>query len=54
MLCRTGQLIPCIGHRPNADGPVLIYDGQRRYLAAKASPSSPAAKGSRPCTRSAA
>jgi ParB-like chromosome segregation protein Spo0J len=37
MLCRTGQLIPCIGHRPNTDGPVLIYDGQRRYLAAKAS-----------------
>ena len=37
MLCRTGQLIPCIGHRPATDGPVLIYDGQRRYLAAKAS-----------------
>lgn len=37
MLCRTGQLIPCIGHRPNTDGPVLIYDGQRRYLAAVAS-----------------
>jgi hypothetical protein len=37
MLCRTGQLIPCIGHRPAIDGPVLIYDGQRRYLAAKAS-----------------
>ena len=37
MLCRTGQLIPCIGHRPTTDGPVLIYDGQRRYLAAKAS-----------------
>ena len=37
MLCRTGQLIPCIGHRPDTDGPVLIYDGQRRYLAAKAS-----------------
>ena len=37
MLCRTGQLIPCIGHRPSTDGPVLIYDGQRRYLAAKAS-----------------
>jgi len=37
MLCRTGQLIPCIGHRPNDDGPVLVYDGQRRYLAAKAS-----------------
>jgi hypothetical protein len=37
MLCRTGQLIPCIGHRPNPEGPVLLYDGQRRYLAAKAS-----------------
>jgi ParB-like chromosome segregation protein Spo0J len=37
MLCRTGQLIPCIGHRPNDDGQVLVYDGQRRYLAAKAS-----------------
>ena len=37
MLCRTGQLIPCIGHRPSTGGPVLIYDGQRRYLAAKAS-----------------
>ncbi len=37
MLCRTGQLIPCIGHRPSTDGPVLIYDGQRRYLAAKVS-----------------
>jgi hypothetical protein len=37
MLCRTGQLIPCIGHRPNAEGPVVLYDGQRRYLAAKAS-----------------
>ncbi len=37
MLCGTGQLIPCIGHRPAIDGPVLIYDGQRRYLAAKAS-----------------
>ena len=37
MLCRTGQLIPCIGHRPSTDGPVLIYDGQRRYLAAMTS-----------------
>jgi hypothetical protein len=37
MLCRTGQLIPCIGHRPDPEGPVTIYDGQRRYLAAKAS-----------------
>lgn len=37
MLCRTGQLIPCIGHRPSTDGPALLYDGQRRYLAANAS-----------------
>ncbi|HUO73813.1 MAG TPA: hypothetical protein VMU39_23780, partial [Solirubrobacteraceae bacterium] len=37
MLCRTGQLIPCLGNRPKPDGPVLIYDGQRRYLAATAS-----------------
>jgi ParB-like chromosome segregation protein Spo0J len=37
MLCRTGQLIPCIGHRPATEGRVLIYDGQRRYLAAQAS-----------------
>lgn len=37
MLCRTGQLIPCIGHRPDGEGPVLLYDGQRRYLAAQAS-----------------
>ena len=37
MLCRTGQLIPCIGRRPDPEGPVLLYDGQRRYLAAKAS-----------------
>ncbi len=35
---RTGQLIPCIGHRPDPDQPtVLLYDGQRRLLAAKAS-----------------
>ena len=38
LLMRTGQLIPCIGHRPNPDQPsVLLYDGQRRLLAAKAS-----------------
>ncbi|MGO9960531.1 MAG: ParB/RepB/Spo0J family partition protein [Solirubrobacteraceae bacterium] len=37
MLCRTGQLIPCIGHHPDPADPVLLYDGQRRYLAAKAS-----------------
>jgi hypothetical protein len=38
LLMRTGQLIPCIGHRRNPDEPtVLLYDGQRRLLAAKAS-----------------
>ena len=38
MLCRAGQLVPCIGHRPDPDRrPVLLYDGQRRYLAAQAS-----------------
>ncbi|HEY2653237.1 MAG TPA: hypothetical protein VGI50_15030, partial [Solirubrobacteraceae bacterium] len=35
---RTGQLIPCIGHRPDPEQPtVLVYDGQRRLLAAQAS-----------------
>jgi len=37
MLCRTGQLIPLIGHRPSVDGPVVVYAGQRRYLAARRS-----------------
>jgi hypothetical protein len=38
MLCSSGQLVPCIGWRPDPDQPtVLLYDGQRRYLAAKAS-----------------
>jgi hypothetical protein len=38
LLMRTGQLIPCIGHRPDPDQPtVLLYDGQRRLLAANAS-----------------
>src|SRR3954468_15896308 len=38
MLCRTGQLVPCIGHRPDATQPqVVIYAGQRRLLAAQAS-----------------
>ena len=38
MLMRTGQLVPCIGHRtdPNQRRTV-IYDGQRRLLAAQAS-----------------
>ena len=38
MLMRTGQLVPCIGHRPDLGHPrTLIYDGQRRLLAAIAS-----------------
>ena len=37
-LATTGQLIPCIGNRPKPDRvTVLLYDGQRRLLAAKAS-----------------
>ncbi len=38
MLMRTGQLVPCIGHRPDPSHPrTVIYDGQRRLLAAKTS-----------------
>ena len=37
LLSRSGQLVPCIGHRPDPNRPVVIYDGQRRYLAAKRS-----------------
>ncbi len=38
MLMRTGQLVPCIGHRPDPAQPrTVIYDGQRRLLAARAS-----------------
>jgi hypothetical protein len=38
MLMRTGQLVPCIGHRPDPSQPrTVIYDGQRRLLAAQAS-----------------
>ena len=38
LLMRTGQLIPCIGHRPSPNQPaVVLYDGQRRLLAAQAS-----------------
>ena len=38
MLMRTGQLVPCIGHRPDPSQPrTVIYDGQRRLLAAIAS-----------------
>jgi hypothetical protein len=38
MLMRTGQRVPCIGHRPDQGHPkTIIYDGQRRLLAAQAS-----------------
>ncbi|MGO9819530.1 MAG: hypothetical protein ACLPTJ_02615 [Solirubrobacteraceae bacterium] len=38
MLMRTGQLVACIGHRPDPSQPrTVIYDGQRRLLAAHAS-----------------
>ena len=38
MLMRTGQLVPCIGHRPDPSQPrTVIFDGQRRLLAAHAS-----------------
>ena len=38
MLMRTGQLVPCIGYRPDRSQPrTVIYDGQRRLLAAQAS-----------------
>jgi hypothetical protein len=36
-LCRSGQLVPCLGYRAVPDGPAIIWDGQRRYLAAKRS-----------------
>ena len=38
MLARTGQLVPCIGHRSGEHEPVVLYDGQRRYLAATQEP----------------
>ena len=37
MLARTGQLVPCIGHRPSRTGPVILCAGQRRLLAARRS-----------------
>src|SRR4051794_9706462 len=38
MLARTGQLVPCIGYRPDADeAKVVLCAGQRRLLAARAS-----------------
>jgi hypothetical protein len=53
MLMRTGQLVPCIGHRPDPAQPrTMIYDGQRRLLAAQASAhSSPAPKATRDSRR---
>ncbi|MGA2929876.1 MAG: ParB N-terminal domain-containing protein, partial [Solirubrobacteraceae bacterium] len=37
MLARSGQLVPCIGHRPSRTGPAIVYAGQRRLLAARRS-----------------
>jgi hypothetical protein len=38
MLMAMGQLVPCIGHRPARDrAQVVLYAGQRRLLAARAS-----------------
>ena len=38
MLMTTGQLVPCIGHRPAHDrARVVLYAGQRRLMAARAS-----------------
>ena len=38
LLMRTGQLIPCIGRRTDPEqGRVVLFDGQRRLLAAQAS-----------------
>src|SRR3954452_6332420 len=36
MLMSTGQLVPAIGHRPTGQK-VVLYAGQRRLLAARAS-----------------
>ena len=51
MLMTTGQLVPCIGHRPAGDASVVLYAGQRRLLAARASHTLAAR---RPARRSAA
>ena len=37
MLMRTGQLIPVIGYKPDDSDKVLVFDGQRRFLAAQRS-----------------
>ena len=50
MLCRTGQLIPCTGHRPNDDGRCWSTTGSDATSPRRPATSSPAARGSRPCT----
>lgn len=37
MMMRSGQLVPCIGRRNDETDRVLLYDGQRRFVSAKAS-----------------
>ena len=37
LLMQAGQLVPLIGYRRDAAGPVTVYEGQRRYLAAQKS-----------------
>jgi hypothetical protein len=37
LLMRSGQVVPCVGFRRDPDGPAIVCDGQRRYLAAKRS-----------------
>lgn len=37
LLMRAGQLVSLIGYRREARGPVTVYEGQRRFLAAKRS-----------------
>src|SRR5215218_6222068 len=55
MLARTGQLVPCIGYRPNPGDPkVVLCAGQRRLLAAGPATSSPARQASRASARCAA
>ena len=52
LLMRAGQLVPLIGYRREAAGPVTVYEGQRRYLAAQKSHDSPAPKATRASTPS--
>src|SRR3954469_20247702 len=47
MLVETGQLVPCIGRRPNPkDRTVVLFDGHRRLLAARAGHRLPAPQAS--------